>query len=305
MEFSKYYKEQQKVSYDNGQSWQWLDVYRKGDLITTDNWASKESCERGDEPTPDTPEENNKFKFRYETDSNTTNEGKVYFDIYYGAGGIYHQDIAVVLKDNANEIANANIEETYRDTDYSLFRFDNNTTHSLKVFEFLDGWKLNLDLDDQEQQSLFTICWKLQYLQQIIGIDRIAGIENCTQTSSWFYECNELWKIQGIENLVLPNVEKMNDMFINCYNIEDINLHSMTGNSVYNLNNAFYGCTKLLTLDISNLEIDDYPNMGNMFYGCLKLKEIKCKQKFKDLCDKNKDRIEFYDYNKINWIITD
>lgn len=54
MRFNKYYKEQQKVSHDNGVSWQWLDVYRKGGLLTTDNWDDKESCERGDEPTPET-----------------------------------------------------------------------------------------------------------------------------------------------------------------------------------------------------------------------------------------------------------
>ena len=49
------------------------------------------------------------------------------------------------------------------------------------------------------------------------------------------------------------------------------------------MNNMFLECRELEYLDLSNFNINNVKNMDYMFYGCLKLKKIKGIQKYIDI----------------------
>ena len=64
-----------------------------------------------------------------------------------------------------------------------------------------------------------------------------------------FKECKKLKEIKGINQFITKNVTKMNKLFYECINLEN--------------------------LDLSNFDTSNVTDMAGMFYKCNKIKEIK------------------------------
>ena len=100
-----------------------------------------------------------------------------------------------------------------------------------------------------------------------------ASFANARPTScyAWFYGCNNLTTIEGIEYLNTENVTNMGGMFYNCCALTSLNLTSFNTSKVESMSCMFYNCSALTSLDLSNFNTAKVTNMKDMFEGCTKL----------------------------------
>ena len=103
-----------------------------------------------------------------------------------------------------------------------------------------------------------------------------ASFANARPTScyEWFYNCNNLTKIEGIENLNTVNVTNMKCMFWGCSGLTSLDLSKFDTQKVTNMSFMFAYCSSLTSLDISKFDTQKVTNMGYMFSGCSKLTSL-------------------------------
>ena len=95
-----------------------------------------------------------------------------------------------------------------------------------------------------------------------------------TSLSVFFYGCETLETISGLEYLNTANVEFMDYMFYGCSALKSLDLTNFNTAKVTNMGNMFNGCSALTSLDLTNFNTANVTNMGNMFEGCSALKSL-------------------------------
>ena len=95
-----------------------------------------------------------------------------------------------------------------------------------------------------------------------------------TSLSVFFYGCETLETISGLEYLNTANVEFMDYMFYGCSALKSLDLTNFNTAKVTNMGNMFHGCSALTSLDLTNFNTANVTNMGNMFEGCSALKSL-------------------------------
>ena len=95
-----------------------------------------------------------------------------------------------------------------------------------------------------------------------------------TSLSVFFYGCETLETISGLEYLNTANVEFMDYMFYGCSALKSLDLTNFNTANVTNMGNMFNGCSALTSLDLTNFNTANVTNMGNMFEGCSALKSL-------------------------------
>ena len=98
-----------------------------------------------------------------------------------------------------------------------------------------------------------------------------ARLTNCYD---WFYGCNNLTTIEGIEYLNTENVTNMDGMFYNCRALTSLNLTSFNTAKVESMSGMFYNCCALTSLDLSNFNTANVTDMSKMFEGCFALTSL-------------------------------
>ena len=71
-------------------------------------------------------------------------------------------------------------------------------------------------------------------------------------TVGWFFGCNRLRTITGIEYLNTVDVTDMNGMFMNCSNLRSLDLSHFNTAKVTKMDGMFYGCSRLTTIYVSS-----------------------------------------------------
>ena len=95
-----------------------------------------------------------------------------------------------------------------------------------------------------------------------------------TSLSVFFYGCETLETISGLEYLNTANVEFMDYMFYGCSALKSLDLTNFNTAKVTNMGNMFNGCSALKSLDLTNFNTANVTNMSNMFEGCSALKSL-------------------------------
>ena len=100
-----------------------------------------------------------------------------------------------------------------------------------------------------------------------------ASFANARPTScnKWFIYCNNLTKIEGIENLNTVNVTSMSNMFSGCSALTSLDLSKFNTQNVTDMRSMFSDCSSLTSLDLSNFDTQSVKKMDYMFSGCSKL----------------------------------
>ena len=100
-----------------------------------------------------------------------------------------------------------------------------------------------------------------------------ASFANARPTSCkmWFYNCNNLTEIEGIENLNTVNVTDMNCMFWGCSSLTSLDLSKFDTQKVTDMGFMFSYSSNLTSLDLSKFDTQNVTNMVYMFSGCSKL----------------------------------
>ena len=97
--------------------------------------------------------------------------------------------------------------------------------------------------------------------------------DKLTSLESLFLNCHNLNEID-LYNLTTENVDSTAEMFRGCNNLEKINFGDFETKNIKNISNMFFGCEKLTSIDVSFFENDKLVDIQGLFLNCGKLTKI-------------------------------
>ena len=95
-----------------------------------------------------------------------------------------------------------------------------------------------------------------------------------TTTAKWFYNCNALKQIEGLEYLNTSEVKDMGYMFYGCSALTTLDLKHFNTQNVTDMSSMFAKCWTLTSLDLKNFNTQNVTDMSGMFEGCGRLKSL-------------------------------
>ena len=98
-----------------------------------------------------------------------------------------------------------------------------------------------------------------------------------TTTAKWFYRCEALKQIEGLECLNTSEVKDMGYMFSDCKALTSLDLKNFNTQNVTKMNYMFYNCWALTSLDLKNFDTQNVTDMNSMFYNCRTLASLDLK----------------------------
>ena len=101
-----------------------------------------------------------------------------------------------------------------------------------------------------------------------------AKCTSLTSTAYWFYMCQKLTSITGIENLKTNKVTDMSWMFSNCNVLNNVDVSGFNTYNVTNMSNMFLGCYALANINVSNFITSNVTDMSCMFEWCRSLTNL-------------------------------
>ncbi|WP_254795203.1 BspA family leucine-rich repeat surface protein, partial [Xylanibacter ruminicola] len=113
--------------------------------------------------------------------------------------------------------------------------------------------------------------------QNITAVEFDASMANdttITSTAYWFYGCQELTSITGMENLRTQSVTDMKYMFYGCNELEQVDVSGFNTAKATDMSGMFYKCHRLQELNLSSFNTFKVSNMSWMFYGCYDITKI-------------------------------
>ena len=87
-------------------------------------------------------------------------------------------------------------------------------------------------------------------------------------TVCWFYSCQNLTAIEGMEYLNTSEVTNMSAMFRFCYALTDVDVSHMDTRNVTDMSFVFCYCESLKHIDVSMFITEKVTNMEHMFHTC-------------------------------------
>ena len=98
-----------------------------------------------------------------------------------------------------------------------------------------------------------------------------------TTTAKWFYDCNALKQIEGLEYLNTSEVKDMSRMFWGCSALTSLDLKHFNTQNVTNMECMFRRCSALTSLDLKSFNTQNVTDMSGMFKVCWKLTSLDLK----------------------------
>ena len=111
-------------------------------------------------------------------------------------------------------------------------------------------------------------------ITNVIFDSSFANATTLTSTAYWFWNCNKLESIEGIQNLNTANITTMQCMFTNCSSLSSLDVRNFNTDKVTNMGQMFSGCSALTNLDLSNFNTSLVYNFWSMFFECSGLKNL-------------------------------
>lgn len=111
-------------------------------------------------------------------------------------------------------------------------------------------------------------------MTKVVFDKSMADCHTITSLDYWFYGCNKLESIIGLEYLDTRNVTGMGALFSGCSKLKSLDLTGFNTEKVYSMSSMFNGCSSLTILDLSSFSNAQVQNMSSMFDCCTNLKTI-------------------------------
>ena len=92
-----------------------------------------------------------------------------------------------------------------------------------------------------------------------------------TNCSMWFYNCANLTRIDGLENLNTSEATDMQYMFNGCKKLTSLDLSGFSTGNVTSMQAMFKGCSGLTALNLSGFSTGNVTSMQEMFANCSSL----------------------------------
>ena len=95
-----------------------------------------------------------------------------------------------------------------------------------------------------------------------------------TTTAKWFYRCEALKQIEGLEYLNTSEVKDMCRMFYGCSALTALDLKNFNTKNVTDMSSMFAKCRALTSLDLKNFNTQNVTDMSWMFSDCWALTSL-------------------------------
>lgn len=118
-------------------------------------------------------------------------------------------------------------------------------------------------------------CNEVESVRVVNFADKISPMS----TACWFYQCDNLERVENIQNLDTSNVTNMNWMFSMCKSLTALDVSHFDTANVTSMRAMFYHCP-FTTLDVSHWDTAKVTDMCCMFQECYSLKTIYASGKF-------------------------
>ena len=105
------------------------------------------------------------------------------------------------------------------------------------------------------------------YIQRAVFDPSFANYKP-KSTICWFYSCQYLTAIEGMEYLNTSEVTNMSAMFRFCYALTDVDVSHMDTRNVTDMSFVFCYCENLKHIDVSKFNTEKVTNMEHMFHTC-------------------------------------
>ena len=183
----------------------------------------------------------------------------------------------------------SNTNHTYANYNTGYFTLKPSTAYA--VFNEVDG-TLTFRYDDSKPAGAYDLNeganvpawikkdWSMNDHIKNVVFDASFANARPTSCNMWFIYCNNLTKIEGIENLNTVNVTGMYGMFYGCSGLTSLDLSKFNTQNVTSMSNMFSGCSALTSLDLSKFDTQNVTDMPYMFSGCSALTTIYVSDKF-------------------------
>ena len=149
---------------------------------------------------------------------------------------------------------------------YAMFDDATGTlTFSYKGFKPEGAYDLN---EGDNAPAWIRKDWRMNDHIKNVVFDASFANARPTSCNMWFYNCNNLAKIEGIENLNTVNVTNINSMFYACSGLTSLDLSKFDTQKVTDMSYMFSGCYKLTLLNLSKFNTQNVTSMNEMFSGC-------------------------------------
>ena len=110
-----------------------------------------------------------------------------------------------------------------------------------------------------------------------------------TSTFQWFFYCDYLTEIKGMENLNTSEVKTMRAMFAFCKHLKSVDVSHFDTKAVLDMGAMFSSCTSLESIDVGHFDSNNVWSMISMFNNCQSLTEI-------NLSSFNTSNVEYLSY---------
>ena len=98
-----------------------------------------------------------------------------------------------------------------------------------------------------------------------------------TTTARWFYRCEALKQIEGLEYLNTSEVKDMSWMFDGCTFLTSLDLKNFNTQNVTDMSGMFSHCASLTSLNLKNFNTQNVTDMSWMFKNCYELTSLDLK----------------------------
>ena len=98
-----------------------------------------------------------------------------------------------------------------------------------------------------------------------------------TTTVMWFYRCEALKQIEGLEYLNTSKVDDMSSMFLGCAALTSLDLKSFNTQNVTDMRSMFSDCAALTSINLKSFNTQNVTDMRCMFSGCAALTSLDLK----------------------------
>lgn len=143
-------------------------------------------------------------------------------------------------------------------------------------------------LNDGEAEPEWVLDDNNRNVQKVV-FDASFAKARPTSTFQWFFYCDYLTEIKGIENLNTSEVKTMRAMFGFCKRLKSVDVSHFDTKAVLNMGAMFSFCTSLESIDVSHFDSNNVWSMVSMFNNCQSLTEI-------NLSSFNTSNVEYLSY---------
>ena len=175
-------------------------------------------------------------------------------------------------------------------TTFSEYVADYDATNSTLTFkkitsDNLEGLDLSRMAVVDNIDMVQNVCTNYSSIKNIV-FDESFKTYAPTSLSGFFYGCETLETISGLEYLNTEKVTEMDNMFNGCSALTSLDLTKFNTANVEFMYHMFNGCSALTSLDLTNFNTAKVTYMNNMFEGCSALESL-------DLTNFNTAKVEY------------